>query len=287
MRTLEAIQAPDPAAAANPFGKLLRFWRGCFGLSQEDLAYGVGVSVRHLSYLETGKAQPSRMLVERLVSELGLGRRYAGNLLQAAGFLPLREAADLDDPGNEELRRGVVATLRCFDPFPAAAIDPFANVKMVNRAWVHSHRRLLGDAVMRPDINTIRLLVDESGWRRYMPDWAEMACLYLVILQQEAILRDSPEAQALLDEMLAKDGIPHDWARRGARAPSDAHSHRTARAHQPARSFINVHHTVGSTAFVSEPRLILHAILPEDGVPDVSLEDLNARTDLAHPLLPY
>lgn len=276
--------------AGNYFGRLLRFWRAAFNLSQEDLAAIAEVSVRHLSFLETGKAHPSRMLINRMAGELRLGRRDTGNLLQAAGYLPVVEAANLDDPGYEEVRRGVVATLRCFDPFPAAVIDPFANVKMVNRAWVHSHRRMLGETIMRPEINTIRLLVAEDGWRRYMPEWANGACLYLVILQQEAILRDSAEAQSLLDEILAIPGIPADWAQRGARTPSDGHNHNQKRrdgSDRPPRSYINVHHTVGSTAFVSEPRLIIHAILPEDGSPDVPLDVLNADASLVHPLLPY
>jgi len=284
------VRGPVSAENSSHFGRLLRFWRATFDLSQEDLAGLVDVSVRHLSFLETGKAHPSRMLIDRIARELKLGRRGAGNLLQAAGYLPAVEVADLDSPGNEEVRRGLVATLRCFDPFPAAAIDPFANVKMVNRAWVHAHREMLGEAVMGDDINTIRLLVAENGWRRYMPDWANAACLYLVILQQEAILRDSAEAQRLLDEMVAMEGIPHDWARRGAGATSDGHNHdqrRRATAARPARTYINVHHTVGSTPYVSEPRLILHAILPEDGIPDRSLETLTSDRSLSHPLLAY
>lgn len=224
----------DSSGESNHFGRLLRFWRGAFGLSQEDLAYTANISVRHLSFLETGKAQPSRALIARITTELKLGRRDSGNLLQAAGYLPVVEIADLDDPGHEELRRDLIATLRCFDPFPAAAIDPFANVKMVNKAWVHMHRQLLGDAIMRPDLNSIRLLVSEDGWRRYMPDWAQVVCLYLVILQQEAILRDSIEAQTLLDEILAIEGVPADWGQRGARTPSDGHNHRQPRAQRPA-----------------------------------------------------
>lgn len=273
--------------APNHFGRLLRFWRNCFGLSQEQMAHSVGVSARHLSFLETGKAHPSRGLIDRIVSELRLNKRDAGNLLGASGFMPSMQAADLSDPGNEDLRRSVIVTLRCLDPFPAAVIDPFANVKMVNRAWVYAHQQLLGEAAMRPDLNSIRLLVAEDGWRRYMLDWAQVACLYLVILQQEAILRDSAEAQALLDDLIKIEGIPTDWARRGASAPSDRDHHRTRGGSDGRRRFINVHHTVGSTPFVSEPRLILHGILPEDGVAELSLEALRTNNDLSHPLCPY
>lgn len=279
--------------AAHPshvrFGRLLKFWRSAFGLSQEDFADTIGVSVRHLSFLETGKAGPSRMLVEHVAAALRLGSRDTGNLIQMAGFLPFARAGDLDSAGNEELRRGLVATLRCLDPHPAAVIDPCANVKMVNRAWVHMHVRLLGEAVIKPQVNTIRLLVAEDGWRRYMPNWAEFACLYLVILKQEAIMRESEEAERLLQDILATPGIPEDWAQRGARHSSEGHNHsQTMRTGDGAlRTLINVHHTVGSTTFVSEPRLIIHAVLPEDGVPDVSLQELQARRDIAHPLLPY
>ena len=208
------------------------------------------------------------------------------HLMMAAGYLPYSQAADLDDPDNAELRAGLRLTLRCLDPFAAAVIDPCANVKMVNRAWVFAHRRAFGASIMRRDINTIRLLVAKDGWRQHLPNWADLACLYLVILQQEAIMRNSPEAEALLAEILAVEGVPQDWAQRGARAsPTGSNQSETRGGRNGDRVFLNVHHTVGSTAYVAEPRLLIHAVLPEDGRPDVSLVALYANDELLHPLL--
>lgn len=199
------------------FGELLRFWRSALGQSQEDLAHGIDISTRHLSFLETGRSHPSRALIERIITHFGLRARDAGNLLLSAGLLPHSEAVDLNSPGQEELRSGLVATLRSLDPFPAAAIDPCANVKLVNRAWLHMHRRLFSDSVLGAQINTIRLLVAEDGWRKYLTDWADQACFYLLILKQEAILRNSREAAELLEDILRTSGLPPDWAARGAR----------------------------------------------------------------------
>jgi hypothetical protein len=99
-------------------------------------------------------------------------------------------------------------------------------------------------------------------------------------------MRDSEEAALLLEEILAVDGIPHDWALRGARASPKGSNHREIHpSRRGERTFLNVHHTVGSTAYVSEPRLLIHALLPEDGRPDASLDRLHADESLAHPLL--
>lgn len=272
----------------NAFGRLLRFWRAALELSQEELAGRLEMSARHISFLENGRTGPSRSFVERLASSLELGRRDAGNLLLAAGYLPRSEASTLEAPGNELLRQGLVETLHGLDPCPAAVIDPCANVKMVNRAWVLANTRLFGAEVEGPTVNTIRLLVARNGWRRYVPDWATLACLYLVLLEQEAILRGNLEAAELVREIAADPDVPSDWARRGRLLSGDGHNH-VAEVRGPegeVRRFLNVHHTVGSTGYVSEPRLIIHATFPEDGVPDVSREALNAL-DLRHPLLPY
>jgi DNA-binding XRE family transcriptional regulator len=267
------------------FGELLRFWRCAFGQSQEELAHRIDISTRHLSFLETGRSHPSRALIEKIIAHFELRTRDAGNLLLAAGWLPHSEAVDLNSPGQEELRSGLVATLRSLDPFPAAAIDPCANVKLINRAWLYMHHRLFGESVLGAQINTIRLLVAENGWRRYLTDWADQACFYLLILKQEAILRNSREAAELLEDILCIPGVPPDWAARGARVHADGHNHRYVRRTAGGeRTYINVHHTVGSTTFVSEPRLIIHAIFPEDGVADVTPEQLDSLS-LDHPLL--
>lgn len=272
----------------NTFGRLLRFWRAALDLSQEELAARLEVSARHISFLENGRTGPSRDFIERLAASLELGRRDAGNLLLAAGYLPRLEASTLEAPGNELLRQGLVETLRRLDPYPAAVIDPCANVRMVNRAWVLANTRLFGPAVEGPNVNTIRLLVAPNGWRRHAPDWATLACLYLVLLKQEAILRGNLEAAELVREIARDPEIPSDWARRGLLLSGDGHNHIAAvrGLDGEVRRFLNVHHTVGSTGYVSEPRLIIHVTFPEDGVPDASLEALSAL-DLKHPLLPY
>ncbi len=273
----------------NAFGRLLRFWRAAFDLSQETLAERLEVSPRHISFLENGRTTPSRGLVERLALDLQLGRRDAGNLLLAAGYLPRLVASALEAPENALLRRGLIETLRHLDPFAAAVIDPCANVKMVNRAWVVGNTRLFGAAVAGPRVNTIRLLVASAGWRRYVSDWATLACLYLVLLEQEAILRSNLEAADLVQEIIADPAIPRDWARRGASLASDGPNH-VADVRGPdgkVRRLLNVHHTVGSTGYVSEPRLIIHATFPEDGVPEISREALSRLEDLSHPLLAY
>lgn len=115
-----------------------------------------------------------------------------------------------------------------------------------------------------------------------------LACLYLALLEQKAILRGNPEAAAFVREIAADPDIPSDWARRGLFLSRDGHN-QIAAVRGPngdVRRFLNVHHTVGSTGYVSDPRLIIHATFPQDGVPNVARETLD-ELELKHPLLPY
>ena len=279
--------SPRRPAEANTFGRLLRLWRNASGLSQEGLAHAIGVSTRHLSFLETGKAAANLNLVIALGSHFRLGERERGNLIQAAGLLPSSATGPAATENLSAQRRSLALTLRAFDPYPAAIIDPCANVKLVNRAWVLENRRLYGEPAMAVDVNTIRLLVNAHG-RTQDDALLDLICLYLLILQQEVIIRDSREAATLVAELTHAGGVPDDWLQRGASMAMRAqgHDHREIRrdVHGRERVFWNIHHTVGSTPYVSEPRLLIHVVVPEDGAPDVTNAMLGGE-GLEHPLL--
>ncbi|WP_423828187.1 helix-turn-helix domain-containing protein [Sphingomonas oleivorans] len=98
--------APGRPSPDNPFGDLLRQWRVSRRLSQMDLALEAGVSTRHLSCVETGKARPSRELVAVLAGALEIPMRDCNALLVAAGFAPGYRETALSDPQMALVRRG-------------------------------------------------------------------------------------------------------------------------------------------------------------------------------------
>src|SRR3954447_4772508 len=102
-----------------PVGSLLRGWRQRRRLSQLDLACEAGVSARHLSFLETGRARPSQEMVLRLAEQLEVPLRARNELLVAAGFAAVYGERRLDDPDMAAVRTALQLVLAAYEPFPA------------------------------------------------------------------------------------------------------------------------------------------------------------------------
>src|SRR5688500_15087004 len=117
------MHATLPAPSMPNVGTLLRDWRQRRRLSQLDLAVEADVSTRHLSYVETGRASPSRGMLMRLAERLQVPLRERNTLLTAAGFAPMYRERALDDPSLAAAREAVDLVLRGHEPFPALAID--------------------------------------------------------------------------------------------------------------------------------------------------------------------
>src|SRR5215831_20310482 len=114
------------------FGALLRRWRARRRLSQLDLAVDAGVSTRHLSFIETGRAKPSREMVLQLARALDVPLRDRNDLLTAAGFAPVYRATDLEAPALAQARRALDFVLKAQEPYPALILDRLWNVLKVN-----------------------------------------------------------------------------------------------------------------------------------------------------------
>ncbi len=145
-----------------PFGDLLRQWRGRRRLSQLDMATEAEISTRHLSFVETGRAKPSRAMVLRLAELLQLPLRDRNALLVAAGFAPLFSERPLDDPELRAVREAVQLVLASHEPFPALAVDRHWNLQFANTAA----QRLMQDvspALLTPPLNLLRLSLHPQG----------------------------------------------------------------------------------------------------------------------------
>src|SRR3954467_9780821 len=108
-----------------PIGERLREWRERRRLSQLALALEAEVSTRHLSFLESGRARPSREMVLRLSERLEVPLRERNRMLLAAGFAPVSPERDLDDPALGVARAAINRVLAGHEPFPALAVDRY------------------------------------------------------------------------------------------------------------------------------------------------------------------
>src|SRR5262245_40932519 len=118
------------------FGKLLRRWRAARRLSQLDLSLESGVSARHICFIETGRANPSREMVMVLATVLDIPLRDRNALLHAAGYAPFYPETCLDDPQMEQARRALELVLNQQEPFGAIVFDRHWDLVMANTAYL-------------------------------------------------------------------------------------------------------------------------------------------------------
>jgi transcriptional regulator with XRE-family HTH domain len=194
---------------ATMIGELLQYWRKAKNLSQLALAMEADVSPRHISFLETGRAKPSRDMVVLLATVLGVPLRERNQLLLAAGFAPLYREAPLDAPELGPVRTALDAILRQQEPFPAVVMNRHWDILDMNQAGRRFFGMLLGDREDRRSPNVLRLMFDPKELRPHVTNWDSVAEKLLQRLHREATggVKDSV-TRALLAEILAYPDVP-------------------------------------------------------------------------------
>ncbi len=200
MRNLQ----PSPYRPASPttpasFGQQLRTWRQRRHLSQLDLAQEAAVSTRHLSFVETGRAEPSREMVLRLAERLGVPLRERNALLVAAGYAPMYRERPLDDPALASARAAVQLLLTGHEPYPALALDRYYNVVAANRA-VSLFLQGLPDELLQPPMNVLRVCLHPQGLAPRIENFRQWRTHLLERLRQQIAATADPQLQVLFDE---------------------------------------------------------------------------------------
>ena len=198
-----------PEGGALGFGRLLRQWRTTRHLSQLALATDAGISTRHLSFLETGRAQPSREMVQLLAGMLDvpLGERNA--LLVSAGYAPAYGERHLGAPELEPVRSAIQFILRQQEPFPALVLDGEWNVVMRNAASHRIFELFRGPA---DHVNVMRTVFDPNGLRPFIANWPCIAECMMQSLHREVAATGNEAIVRLRNELLAYPGVPSRWA---------------------------------------------------------------------------
>jgi len=143
-------------------GDHLREWRQRRHLSQLDLAGDAEISARHLSFLETGRAAPSRDMVLKLAERLNVPLRERNVLLVAAGFAPAFPQRSLDDPALKSAREAIDLVLRAHEPNPALAYDRHWNLVSANRMLAPILEGV-PQRLLAPPLNILRLASHPGG----------------------------------------------------------------------------------------------------------------------------
>lgn len=201
----------------SPAGALLREWRAAKHLSQLDLALEAGVSARHLSCVETGKAQPSRDLIAMLADALGMPLRERNALLVAAGYAPCYAETGLDAAALTQVRVAIDCILGHQEPYPAFLLNRRWDVLQTNRAAVRVNDFL---GAGRRHTNMVRRFLDPDDLRSSVVNWEEIAGDLIRHLHESIVAAPSDTgARALLEEALAYPGVPAQWRTRDVGGP--------------------------------------------------------------------
>lgn len=194
--------AGPQARGAPSFGEHLRAWRQRRRWSQMALALEADVSARHLSFVETGRAEPSREMVLRLAERLQVPLRERNTLLVAAGYAPMYRERALGDPAMAQARAAVELVLQAHEPFPALALDRHYQLVAANRAvplFLHG----LPDELLAPPVNIVRLSLHPQGLAPRIVNFGQWVHHITERLRQQVAATADPVLQALLAEAQA------------------------------------------------------------------------------------
>jgi len=216
-----AAPVPAPLHAARELGVLLREWRMARRLSQSDLAAGAGLSNRHMSYIENGRAAPSREALTRIAETLEMPLRERNALMMSAGYAPAWRETALDQPELERMRRAIDFILAQQEPYPAFVVNRRWDIVGANGAAARVNAFVMDGRANRHG-NMILQFFDPEDLRPAVANWEDVAGDLLRHLHAlVAAMPTDLAAKALLDQALRYPDVPAHWRRRDpAAAPS-------------------------------------------------------------------
>jgi transcriptional regulator with XRE-family HTH domain len=193
-------------------GVLLQYWRRARNLSQLALAHVANVSPRHVSFVETGRARPSRDMVLLLTDALAVPLRERNAFLLAAGFAPMFRESALDEPELAPVRTAIDAILKQQEPYPAVVMNRRWDIVATNEAATRFFGMLLDGRTPPCANNVLRLMFHPDGLRPSVENWNTVAQALVHRVHREAVggaLEDA--GRQLLSEVLGYPGVPPHW----------------------------------------------------------------------------
>ena len=254
-------------------GDHLRHWRQRRRLSQLDLALEAEISARHLSFIETGRAAPSREMVLRLADRLEIPLRDRNLLLLAAGYAPLYPERGLDDPALAPARAAIDALLAAHEPYPALAIDRHWQLIAANRLVAPLIAAAAPHLLAAP-VNVLRLSLHLQGLAPSIVNLGEWRHHLLDRLKRQIAISGDQVLQDLLGELLAYPTPVHDAV--SAAAGSAIAVPLRLRTSHGVLSFLSTTMVFGTPVDVTLSELAIETFLPADPETAVKLRQLIA-----------
>ncbi|HZL73264.1 MAG TPA: helix-turn-helix transcriptional regulator [Planctomycetota bacterium] len=256
-------------------GALLRYWRGARRLSQLALAVEANVSVRHLCFVETGRAKPSREMVLLLSRALDVPLRERNALLLAAGFAPEHRETNLGAPELAAVRGALDAILRKQEPFPAVVMNRHWDILASNEGAARFFGFLLGRQASNDRANVLRMMFDPRGLRPFVENWESVAEALIRRLHREAVGGVADAATVdLLKEITAYPGVPPRWRLLNLEVPLVPVIPVRFRKEAKVFSFFSTVTTLGTPLDVTLQEIRVECFFPADAATERRTEEL-------------
>jgi transcriptional regulator with XRE-family HTH domain len=246
-------------APTNDFGTLLRTWRTTRRMSQLDLASAAGVSSRHLSFIETGRARPSREMVVHLAEQLDIPLRERNALLNTAGFASLYRETDLSAPEMEQARAAIELVLRRH-PYPAIAVGRRWDLVDANEPAL-SFVEGIDPALLGPPMNVYLASVHPDGLRPRIENFEQYADHLLSRLQHQVAVSADADLAALLEEVRVLVGRRHAHVHH---SPSEVLLPIRLRTGDRTLSFLTTISVFGTPVDITLAELAIEMFFPAD-----------------------
>ena len=203
------------AGRMNRVGELVRSWRKRRGRTQLQLAEAAGLSARHLSFLENGRARPSREMLGVLCDALDVPLRDRNTWLLAAGYAPQYSEHALDSEAMREAHTALALILKAHEPLPAVCFDRLGELRIANAACFALAQALNVSVptarpymlVPAPRPNLVSLILSHAGLRAQIKNWSEVAQGVVERARRELIRADDTLTRAVLEAAVAQSGL--------------------------------------------------------------------------------
>src|ERR671913_951102 len=200
---------PTGDRAAPPLGQLLRHWRAARGMIQWEGARGWGSSPRHVSFIETGRTQPSRQALVAIAETLDVPLRERNRILEAAGYAAVYRQTPLAATEMDHVRGVLQFILDRHEPHAAVVLDRYANCVMGNASSMQLLGGLVDPSLLDGQVNLLRATFHPLGLRRWIVNWDEVSHHLLGRAERElGELRNDAVGLALLEEIRGYAGRP-------------------------------------------------------------------------------
>lgn len=274
----------EKSKGESAFGRLLHFWRKASGLSQEQLSDRLGVSTRHISFLETGRSKPSRLVVQALGDLFQLSARDRAYLLTSAGFSS--DQSVLDSPELAVwIRKAMRAALEHSEPAPAFVNDNYGRLLAVNRAWLAFFGPRVAPELLEGDTNIYELIMDPRGLRPQLFNGTALASGLALYIAMETLQSDDPRGWELLARLRSTGAVPDDWEQLGRKLIHTSDYPLALTTEGGVCNLTVYNDTLSSTSMLAGgSRLLVGRIYRDDGEELLDPEEIAMVPD-DHPLL--